>query len=149
MGSLENRPMVSFITPDVAIGTSLDAEDKAVIAGHGFRSILCLNGHFYGSEPVACGVEALKVYDFIDGPGNDPWLVRQAVLTLEKFVKQSPKVLVHCRAGRSRSVVIVAAWMMRTAKLSPEDALDFIAKRREIALTPGIEELLYEVDWEN
>jgi protein tyrosine phosphatase (PTP) superfamily phosphohydrolase (DUF442 family) len=140
--------MVSFITPDVAIGTSLDAADARVIAEHGFRSILCLNGQFYGCEPAECGVEALKVYDFIDGPGNDLWLVRQAVLTLEKFVKQSPKVLVHCRAGRSRSVVIVAAWMMRTAKLSPEDALDFIANRREIALTPGIEDLLYSEDWE-
>lgn len=139
--------MVSFITPDVAIGTSLDAADAAVISAHGFRSILCLNGHFYGCEPAECGVEALKVYDFIDGPGNDVWLVRQAVLTLEKFVKQSAPVLVHCRAGRSRSAVIVAAWMVRTARLSPEDALDFIASRREIALTPGIEELLYGEDW--
>jgi protein tyrosine phosphatase (PTP) superfamily phosphohydrolase (DUF442 family) len=140
--------MVSFITPDVAIGTSLDAANTRVIAEYGFRSILCLNGHLYGCEPTECGVEALKVYDFIDGPGNDLWLVRQAVLTLEKFVNRSPKVLVHCRAGRSRSVVIVAAWMMRTIKLSPEDALAFIAKRREIALTPGIEELLYSEDWE-
>jgi protein-tyrosine phosphatase len=92
-------------------------------------------------------VEALRACNLIDGSGNDPWLVRQLVNTLDKFVKQHPKVLVHCQAGRSRSVVVVAAWLMRTKKLSPADSLAFIAKSREIALTPGIEHLLYNEVW--
>ena len=51
-------------------------------------------------------------------------------------------LLVQCHAGRSRSVIVVAAHLMRTERLRPEEALERVAARREVAITPGIERLL-------
>ena len=52
------------------------------------------------------------------------------------------RILVHCHAGRSRSVVVVARFLMQSRGLAAQAALDLIAARREIYLSPGIEELL-------
>ena len=94
----------------------------------------------------ACGVEALKVFDFRDGPGNDPWQFRLAVKTIAEFIRKFPNLLVHCHAGRSRSVVVVAGHLMAHEKWSQAEAITFISRRREIALTPGITNLLHESD---
>lgn len=42
--------------------------------------------------------------------------------------------LVHCQAGMSRSATIVIAWIMKTFKLTAEDAEDFVREKRPIIL---------------
>ncbi|KAL1742289.1 hypothetical protein HDZ31DRAFT_43583 [Schizophyllum fasciatum] len=56
-------------------------------------------------------------------------------------------VLVHCVAGMSRSVTIVAAYLMYTYKLMPDEAIEVIRQRREgaveVAPNPGF---LYQLE---
>jgi protein-tyrosine phosphatase len=69
----------------------------------------------------------------------------QAVRLVGVLSEQSPKLLVHCRAGRSRSVVVLAGYLMRERRWSCDKAIAFIAGRHDIQLTPGIEGLLRSV----
>ena len=46
------------------------------------------------------------------------------------FIQGNEKILVHCKAGASRSASIVIAYLMWDQKMSFEDALDFVAKKR-------------------
>ncbi len=133
---------MTFITDRIAIGNFEDAQDLKALNATGIRSILCLNGLLRERSPESCGVEVLRVFDLRDGPGNDPYLFEQAVKTVGKFVRDAPNLLVHCHAGRSRSVVVVAGHLMRTEGFSMDEAIALIARHREIALTPGITELL-------
>ena len=48
------------------------------------------------------------------------------------FIKGEEKILVHCRAGKSRSPTIVAAYLMWDKKLKYLDALDYIIRKRSI-----------------
>jgi protein tyrosine phosphatase (PTP) superfamily phosphohydrolase (DUF442 family) len=134
--------MLTLITDKIAIGNCEDAQDKEGIRAFGIRSILCLNGLLLGRSAESCGVEALRVFDLRDGPGNDPYVFEQAVTTVGKFAREFPNVLVHCQAGRSRSVIVVASHLMQTGGFSAGEAIDYIAQRREIALTHGIIHLL-------
>jgi len=126
---------MTFITETIAIGNFVDAENRAAREAAGIRSILCLNGYFYDCKPADCGVEALTCFNFRDGPGNDPWLFDRAVKLVGEYAMKHPKLLVHCHAGRSRSVMVVASHLVRQNSWDLRQALAFIhAKRPEIVL---------------
>ena len=81
-------------------------------------------------------------YLLLDGEGNDSRIFRLVIDDLQRLVDAAPPVLVHCHAGRSRSAVVVAAYLMRLDHLNPEEAIKRIASRRGIAITPELLALL-------
>ena len=78
----------------------------------------------------------------VDGPGNDRRWVRQAVAFIDDVVSAEDSVLVHCHAGRSRSVAVVARFLSESQGITRQSALALIAAKRDIYLTEGIEEVL-------
>lgn len=63
--------------------------------------------------------------------------MRQSLLVVHRgsYVLKHPKLLVHCHAGRSRSVMVVASHLVRQYGWDLRQALAFIhAKRPEIVL---------------
>jgi protein-tyrosine phosphatase len=133
---------VHWITDQVAIGNYVDAQDRALLKDAGIRSVLGLTSALEGAQPSALGLQRIEIIPLEDGPGNDPRLLKSAIDILENLVANSGPVLVHCHAGRSRSVVVVAAYLMRTLGLDAEAALAQVASKKEIAITPGLERLL-------
>ena len=124
---------MTFITDTIAIGNFMDAQDHAALQEAGIRSILCLNGLLSGLQPDDLGVEAMTSFNFTDGSGNDPQLFERAVKTVGQYAQQNPKLLVHCHAGKSRSVMVVASHLVRQHQWDLRQALEFIqAKRPEI-----------------
>ena len=130
---------MDWITDTIAIGTFLEARSHTLRVDAGIRSIICLDAVLRDPDEPNLDVDDYEVIDLADGPGNDP---RRLVGVLSE---QSPKLLVHCRAGRSRSVVVVAGYLMRERHWSCDEAIAFLGGRRDIQLTPGIEELLRSV----
>ncbi|KAJ0890886.1 putative phosphoric monoester hydrolase [Helianthus annuus] len=47
--------------------------------------------------------------------------------------KRTGNVLVHCFAGRSRSVTVVVAYMMKTHGMSSYEALNLVKRKRSVA----------------
>ncbi|KAJ7689404.1 hypothetical protein B0H17DRAFT_937233 [Mycena rosella] len=61
-----------------------------------------------------------------------------AITFIQSELDKGRGVLVHCQAGMSRSVTIVAAYLMYTQKIDPETALDIIRKARpNVEPNPG------------
>ena len=136
---------MDWITETIAIGTFLEARNRTLRVDAGIRSIICLDAVLRDPDESSLDVDDYQVIDFADGPGNDPRLFDQAVRLVGLLSEQSPKLLVHCRAGRSRSVVVVAGYLMRQRHWSCDEAIAFIGRRRDIQLTPGIEALLLAI----
>lgn len=107
------RNFMNFITDSIAIGNTHDATDLAGLQAAGIRSILCLNGQLAGRTPEDCGVDELTCLNLVDGKGNDPWLFERAVKAVGHHATKHPKLLVHCQAGKSRSVMVVACHLVR------------------------------------
>ena len=127
---------MDWITENIALGTFLDAEQatkKEVDA------ILCL-------KPDCCSEdnEELDVLctPLVDGAGNDRSVFDDTVDFIDDVVSSSEKILVHCHAGRSRSVCILARYFMINHQMTSHQALSKIETKREIYLSPGIEEIL-------
>lgn len=133
---------MNFITDNIAIGDCYDAEDQSLLQSLDIRSIISLNGQLIGRTPESLGVTTLHAVNLWDGPGNDPLVFDEALTALRRFADAHPNVLVHCHLGKSRSVVLVAAFLILAKGMEAEDAIDWIAARRDVRLSGGITDLL-------
>jgi len=52
------------------------------------------------------------------------------VSTIEALVKQKRKIYIHCKNGHGRAPTLVAAYLIKTRKISPTDAEKLIKKQR-------------------
>jgi hypothetical protein len=53
-------------------------------------------------------------------------------------VMRGDHIYVHCHAGMQRSACVVAAYLIRHYKMTPQEAVSFIRNKRPIAFTPFI-----------
>ena len=65
---------MDWITDDILIGNYIDAQDLDALREAGVRSIIGLNGERYDVDYGGVGIWKAKVFDLIDGAGNDPYV---------------------------------------------------------------------------
>lgn len=135
-------PPMNFITSTIAIGDGLDAEDSVQRLEAGIASIVCLNGQLEGRDLAELEVEALRVFTLANGALTDAEEFNAAVEAVGEFSTRHPRLLVHCSEGRSRSVMVVAAHLVRTQGLSVRQAVDRVRSKRRSA--PSTDELRAE-----
>jgi hypothetical protein len=133
---------MDWITDAVAIGNYLEARDSALLRQESIASVLCLDRSLQGQEPAELGLKEIAVVPLEDGPGNDSRLFRRAVEALVRLAQEKRPVLVQCHAGRSRSAVVVAGYLMVSLGIEADEALARVAAKRAIAVTAGLERLL-------
>jgi protein-tyrosine phosphatase len=133
---------MNWITDAIAIGNYLEAQDAALLRQEGIGSVLSLDRTLQGRNPAELGLKAIEAVPLEDGPGNDARLFRRAVDALAGLVRDRGPVLVQCHAGRSRSAVVVAGYLMESLGIEADEALARVAAKREVAVTVGLERLL-------
>jgi len=133
---------MDWITDTVAIGNRIDAHDSALRAQHGFLGLISLDGSMTNEKALALGYDDWVCASMVDGHGNDMESFRKLVQDLIDMAEGSPPVLVHCHAGRSRSVTVVAGYLVRTRGWTPQAAYDFISSKRDTAVQDGLPALL-------
>lgn len=101
------------ITDQIWIGSSLDARNGEALKGAGIRNILNVAEDLPAQLGWKDGFTHYHV-GLCDGP-NDPELYTAALAVLRAITKSdsSQRVLVHCHEGRSRSVFVVAAHLVK------------------------------------
>lgn len=100
------------------LGASTVPTDWAVVS-------LCRTGDRFLQHPVR------RQFFLIDESGDhNPGLdhvVRDAVDAVEAFLAEGRNVVVHCHGGRSRTGLILKAWLMRTEGASEREAHDWLS----------------------
>lgn len=96
--------MISQITPQIFIG---DSDDGRRADSKRFDAVLNVAIDFDWRD----GFKWRHKVGLFDGPGNHPGTFFAAVVLLDALVKSGKRVLVHCGAGMSRSVMVVSAWL--------------------------------------
>jgi hypothetical protein len=137
---------VNWITDRVAIGNYLEAQDAEFLREHGFRSALSLDGTLDEGCAATLGLAEVACIRLIDGSGNDPRLFRRAIDTLVRLAGTLSPVLVQCHAGRSRSAAVVAGYLMQAQGMTPEQAIAWLAARRDISIAVALEIMLFDLE---
>ena len=128
---------MDWITDTIALG---NVHDAARTTDADADAILCLRPGCACEERDDIDVEFIPL---VDGAGNAAEDVHEALAFLRISAASNERVLVHCHAGRSRSVCIVAAWLMEDRGMGRAEALAYIEARRTggIWLSPGVEDI--------
>lgn len=117
---------------NVFLGTQSGASDGVLLSGLGINAVVNITA---GKDRCpkyfeAYGVEYLHL-ELKDELATDPsHAVPRAVAALRKWCFEGKRVLVHCKAGLSRSVTTILAWLMLDSDFSLEEATDFVTERR-------------------
>ena len=137
---LANResPDFTWVADDLAIGSRVMSDEWLLVSDAGIGAI------------VDCRAEACDPADLLASLGIaflhlptrdcgdfDASQVSAGVAWVEQRLAEGRRTLIHCQAGKGRSVLIGAAVLTRRG-LSPDDALALIRERRPIVTpTPG------------
>lgn len=115
------------ITDQIWIGNSQDAKNAEALRAQGIRNILNVAEDLPAALTWKDGFTHYHV-GICDGP-NEPELYEGALQVLRFITKDSGrKVLVHCHEGRSRSVFITAAHLVKHCNhFNLTTAIDHIA----------------------
>jgi hypothetical protein len=140
-----NPDEVTWITDNVAITNFFSAHSGEVIAQHGVNAILCLDRDLEGCPAKERGVECVRVIHLNDG-GNEIYLFREAVSAPEFLTGRYGRVVVHCRAGRSRSIAIVAGYLRKALGIDADEAFEIVRSKRESAVAPELIRLVERLD---
>lgn len=127
---------MDWVSDQIAIGSFVDA--LVVVPGE-VDAILCLKENCCNETDARFDICCISL---TDGIGNDPHLVERAVDFINATISSGRRVLVHCHAGRSRSVCIIARYLAIQEHYSPEQAIARIRRVRDVALSPGITDIL-------
>uniref|UniRef100_A0A8V0ZND8 Phosphatidylglycerophosphatase and protein-tyrosine phosphatase 1 n=1 Tax=Gallus gallus TaxID=9031 RepID=A0A8V0ZND8_CHICK len=109
----------------------------ALVAEENVRAVLTLNEEYEtrflccsAQEWEALGVEQLRLgtVDLTGVPTLDN--LHRGVEFILKHRERGNSVYVHCKAGRSRSATVVAAYLIQLHHWSPQEAIEAIAKIR-------------------
>jgi protein-tyrosine phosphatase len=133
---------MDWITDEIAIGNYLEAQDVSLLKNERIQSVLSLDRTLEGKSAAEMALQQIEVVPLEDAPGNDPRLFRRAIDSLTRLIEEAAPVLVQCHAGRSRSAIVVAGFLMHAHGLEAHEALNRVAAKREIAITAGLERLL-------
>jgi protein-tyrosine phosphatase len=128
---------VTWITERVAITNFFSAHQAEVLAEQQVEAILCLDREVQGNAAIDRGVECISLVHLWDGE-NEMVIFREAVAALEDLLARHRRVVVHCRAGRSRSVAVVAAYLKMSHGLKAHEALVLVRTKRDSAIAPEL-----------
>lgn len=125
---------ISEIVPRVYVSDLSSAEDGALLAAHGITHIL-------SAMPLVRAPAAYLSRKHMVVPLQDTPFAELAghLADTTKFISQalrsSPhaRVLVHCQMGASRSVSVVAAYLIASRGMSPTEAVAQVKARRAVA----------------
>lgn len=121
---------ITFIREDIAITDRSSGTDYAGLRDRGFDAVLCLDrAEFpFDADPDSLPLPVWLRHLPPGAPGDEEF--EAAVSALKLLVQTSSKVVVHCHHGQGRSVAVVAAYLSDSERLSPDEALSFVASKR-------------------
>uniref|UniRef100_G3TLH1 Phosphatidylglycerophosphatase and protein-tyrosine phosphatase 1 n=2 Tax=Loxodonta africana TaxID=9785 RepID=G3TLH1_LOXAF len=148
-----HRDWYHRIDPTVLLGAlPLRSMTRRLVQDENVRGVITMNEEYEtrflcnsSKEWKKAGVEQLRL-STVDMTGV-PTLanLQKGVKFVLKYQSLGQCVYVHCKAGRSRSATMVAAYLIQVHNWSPEEAVRFITKiRSHIRVRPGQLEVLQE-----
>lgn len=137
------------ITPNLYLGNLQASQDETFLRDHKVGAIVnCTMAEpfhlYFTNRPThRCNVEDSRTPENIDAFRQKLY---PTVAFIENQIANGKTVYVHCYWGLMRSATVVAAYLIKTRGMTPEEAKRFVKERRPKALSSlyNYNELLQE-----
>jgi len=103
-------PLPTEIVPGLYLGDVIHAADEALLRRIGITHVLNCCGDFYRGDVPGIHRMSLDIQDTADFPIMEQ--LPRAIEFIAGALKSGGRILVHCQKGKSRSVTVVAAYLM-------------------------------------
>lgn len=116
------------IEPGLFLGSVGAASNKAVLKSLNITHVLLVANALVPAYPRDFKYKQVEVLD-----SEDTNLVQhfeECFSFIDEAKREGCGVLVHCFAGRSRSVTVIVAYLMRTHHMSLSEALELVRSKR-------------------
>lgn len=127
----EKKKAGTTIIPDKLYLTSItEAESFSFLKNNKITAILTIN-----IEPVRIplGLQNSGIKTkFINLADNCTSHIKSYFDEMNDFIERNERVVVHCYAGKSRSATAVIAYLMKTSKMTLDQALQFVQSKRHV-----------------
>lgn len=105
---------------------SFCAADYKILTKNNITSVVCLtaSAHVYPKE-----IDLLHINNISEALTEESFTLDKLVKALcfiKSHINNNQNVLVHCKAGVSRSATVVVAYVMQDQKLNVHDAINFV-----------------------
>lgn len=122
--------MSEILPQKLYLGSIYDATNNEWLKNNNiFDVITIING--YETEDLTNTLSEINIkHHVFDVADNSKQNLSDLFPTLFKIIDKSPKVLVHCGMGISRSATAVLAYLMYSKKMYLDDAIKFVLKSR-------------------
>ncbi len=118
LGAVSETPACRRVTETLSFG-------NRAAATTGFDAVVSL------TEPTEATTHHCPL---VDGPGNDYADFARTVETTRRLTSERDSVLVHCRAGVSRSATVTATVLAARENRGFHEAFGLVAARRRVAV---------------
>lgn len=134
-----------IIPNQIYLGSGSDASNREELYNKNIKRILNVADDVPNYYPNNYKYLNLFVSDF----GQDKGIIRvfpDAFDFLNTAKDNNETVLIHCAAGRNRSVTIIIAWLMFSERLSLKYCYNFIKSKRSVCLQKDMKLQLLEYE---
>ena len=127
--SLDSQKHISQIIDKLYVG-SFWATKKCILKTLNIKHVISI-----GADPVVHSKKVSYMYvDLADNTQSSNKLLYGTLPTILPFINEqvleNNSVLIHCSAGKSRSISIVAGYLIKYHNMTTKQALDYISERR-------------------
>mmetsp|Transcript_40402 Transcript_40402/g.41220 ORF Transcript_40402/g.41220 Transcript_40402/m.41220 type:complete len:430 (-) Transcript_40402:59-1348(-) len=123
-------PNVSEILPWLWVGDALTSANLPALTKMGITHILNVTSDLKNHFPDAFIYKQLAIEDSVEEDLNT--VLERGLKYIGRVAECRGRILVHCRAGVSRSVSLTLAYLITEKSLSLSDAYDFVSERRPV-----------------
>ena len=129
---------IDEITHKLYLGNNEGTKSKEELNKIGITHILVVGYFLHEYYPEEFKYKTIEVED------NDKEQIINYLLPAIEFIDRAEKCFVHCRAGVSRSSMIVIGYIMLVNKMSYESAREFVGWKRNVI---NLMKILYKTVW--
>lgn len=112
---------VAMVTESLAVGSQDVAADFHLLKAHGISHVVNVASQVPNHFPKSFNYLSVEVLDLPDCKIVDHF--DRIFDFIDKAIENGGKVFVHCNAGISRSTTVIIGYLIRTHKITLEDAL--------------------------
>lgn len=125
---IKNDNMPCEIEPGLFLGSVGAASNKSVLKNLNITHVLLVANALEPAYPRDFKYKQVEVLDSVDT--NLAQHFEECFSFIDEAKREGGGVLVHCFAGRSRSVTVILAYLMRTHHMSLSEALELVRSKR-------------------